>query len=128
MDNLNYQTKRLIKRVNNNYNDKAHLHLDPADAYFQSEKDPCPIEDLIPELETLFNQGADIILETNQGYDDEGGDCYQAYIIRPEFKATFQHYYDLNYERDGKCLFQLCIMEYITQNPEHIITLWAGPY
>lgn len=126
MNTLHYQTRRIITRVQNNYNTDTLIHTAPADEYLTGE--PVPVQELVPELEKLFGSGHDIILETNQGYDDEGGDCYQAFLIKPEHKEAFNAYFDTNYERAGKMLWQLSIMEYITKNPSHIITIWAGAY
>lgn len=128
METLHYQTRRIINRVQNNYNTDALIHTAPADEYFTGQTEPAPVQELVPELEKLFNSGHDIILETNQGYDDEGGDCYQAFLIKPEHKEEFNAYFDRNYDRDGKMLWQLSIMEYITKYPSHIVTIWAGAY
>lgn len=125
---LHYHTQRILDRTFQSGVSDAVIHTDPVNEYSVNKVDPLPVKELVPELNKLFNSGHDIVLETNQGYDDEGGDCYQAYIIKPEHKEAFWKYYNENIDRDGKMLWQLCIFEYILANPSHFITLWAGPY
>ena len=130
---MHYATRRIIKCVNRNYNSQMTIYYKPANLYPTDYQEPQEPELLIEELENLFNSGNEIILETQQGFDDEGQDCYHAYIIRAEYKEQYYHYWDMNYERklpngEPQALYQLCTMEYILKHPEHIITIWAGPF
>lgn len=128
---LTYQTRRIIQRVQNNQNDQAAIHLSVHKYAKKGEdQEPRPIDDpiLINAINNLFLIGYDIYLETNQGYDDEGGDCYIAYLVKPRFKKAARHYWDMNYERDGQMLFNIALMEYIVKYPSHFIQIWAGPY
>lgn len=125
-----YNTERILDRVHHNQNDECYIGTEPANEY-QTESFPEPEQinqELADQLDFMFEAGAELILETNQGHDDEGGDCYQAYIVLPDFKKHFQEYYDDNYERDGKCLWQLCVMEYINKFPGNLRIVWAGAY
>ena len=125
-----FNTERILGRVSGNWNDWCYLSTVPVNEC-QASGTPEPQEinqELANELDKLFEGGADLILETNQVHDDEGGDCYQAYIVLPEAKKGFWEYWDDNSERDGLCLWQLCIMEYIVKFPSNVRMVWAGPY
>jgi hypothetical protein len=125
-----YNTKRILHKVCTNQNDEAYISDRPVNEYQTGVyPEPRPIDQAFADqLDKLFKEGADILLETNQGWNDEGGDCYQAYIVLPEFTKHAWEYWDLNYERDGQCLWQICLMEYIMKFPANLRVVWAGAY
>lgn len=118
----NYQTLRILKMVGCNDNQEINISTDPKDNVIHYAE-----PEIMEKLDKLFDDGADIILETNQGYDDDGGDCYQAYVIKAEHKEEFNRFWNQRME-DNQDHWQLAIFCYILTNPEHIITVWAGPY
>lgn len=118
MNNLHYATQRIIDRVLTNANSDAAIWGDEI-----KRIDPVPVKDLIPELEHLFNNGYDIVLETNQGFDDDGGDCYIAYLIKPQCKDKLHK----AWEEDAED-FNLVTMNHLIKNPKDFIQIWAGPY
>ena len=122
-----YATDHLIHQVNHNYNDQTVLsqHLEWRTL---ETAEPDDIETLVPRLNDIFNAGGSIILETSQGFDDDGGNCYQAYIVEKKNAKHFQEYWDDNYEKDDTPRYQHCIFEYIVKYPENLMVLWAGPY
>jgi len=123
-----YATKRIIEQIDNNDNYDCYLSNGPIDSYNGSNEPHELNQKFADKLDRIFKSGADIVLETKQGYADDGGDCYQAYILLPEYQKEFNEYFEENYEKDGKCYFQLCIMEYLLSKPEQLRVVWAGPY
>ena len=133
---MHYHTERILAQIRNNYNQDFAILTEPADQRFEKNspyREPVNIDDLeelkdrdryILFLEELFECGAELILETHEGHEDDGGTCYCAYIVRDAFENHFREYW--NSHQQSKT--GICTLSYIAAFPKHIITVWAGPY
>ncbi len=125
-----YHTGRIINRVAENYNHDMVLQFSPINGHFNDEDtEPDRIDQsMVTRLDFLFLAGAEIVLETDIGYDDDGGNCYQAYIIKPEHKAEYDKHYFHSLEDENMANSSLVAFTYILAHPDHFISVWAGPY
>lgn len=123
---MNYQTQRIITSVQNNYNFLMTLNLQGCNEFAEpGSPDPADPKSFEEQLDSLFNNGASIAFEILNGWDDEGGQSYNAYIIKPEFFSHYQYFLDSNMDKQ---LYNFSVMTYISQNPNHFAHVWAGPF
>ena len=102
-----YATQHILLRVRSNDNNDLTID-DKAPPRF-------PDQSVADELDKLFLDGAKLIHEGHELFDDDGGECYTAYIL----KAGLVNAYNAS---------GILAMKYIVEHPEYIITVWAGPY
>ena len=145
---MHYSTERIINAVYNNYagcgiyNDDIQILFGTTNGFekppWQSE--PCSMEDFqvtvpttdvvhsFPEyLDPIFEDESQLILETYEGADDDGGPCYQAFILVEDWVSHFWQEY--NQQAAVQQVFlNLFIFNYISKNPEAFMIIWAGPY
>lgn len=131
MANDHYQTKHLIFKIEHNAN--AHCTLTEGAGRIHEEGMPepeLPGRWLRTQLNKLFGAGAYLVLETNTSWDDEGGDCYQAYIIAPEHAKEYHEERDKATMGpvDGPPPDLLFEHRYLVAHPERFWHIWAGPY
>lgn len=119
---MNYNTQRIINAIKDNYNDRGIIIYNAHE--YAGEGVPVNPEALIQPLNELFNQGALILLETRIGYDDEGGESYDAFVLKPEL---INHHADYVIEHD-RMPYVAAAMKYITEFPENVAHVWAGPF
>ena len=120
-----YRTERILQQIKRNDNQYAEFKLGMLTP--GSLNPDIPNHAFADAIDTLFKNGAEIVLETHTGFDDDGGDCYQCYIVKPEWKATFHHYLDTTID-DDCFIFHIAAMQYIVMHPNRIAIVWAGPY
>jgi hypothetical protein len=80
---MHYHTQRILERVEDSY---CSLHDGglqvPGEDWPEPKK---PDRALQRQLDALFESGAELAFEMDHGWADEGGNCYQAFILKPEF-------------------------------------------
>jgi len=140
---MHYSTQRIMDRVYNNggpvYNDDIQVLLGYTSGYEKLDDHPEPLsmeefQTTVPTTDTIlsfpeylddiFEDGAYLLLETYDSADDDGGPCYQAYIIDPDWVQHYEAYLDHNQQLDRN----VAILRYISDNPEAFTIIWAGPY
>ena len=107
------------------------LQMGPINGHFDDLTDSGPDllnQDMVTRLDFLFLAGHAIILESDIGYDDDGGNCYQAYILKPEHKEAYDKHYFHSLEDENMANSSLVAFQYILAYPDHFISVWAGPY
>jgi hypothetical protein len=114
-----YQTPHVLRRIGGNY---CSLHDGglqvPGEDWPEPKK---PDEGLTKQLDDLFNGGAILTFEMDFGWDDELGNCYQAFILKAEFVQDYSNRFvdsnDPTYPA----------REYASA-PGRYWILWQGPY
>lgn len=76
---------------------------------------------LSEQLDDLFNGGAHLAFEMNFGWDDEGGNCYQAFILKADH---VQRYSDAFIDTNDPTF----PARFYASNPEDFWILWQGAY
>ena len=119
-----YKTERILQQIEQNDNQYSEFKFDMLTS--GSLNPEIPDQAFADVLDTLFQNGAEIALETHTGFDDDGGDCYQCYIVKPEWRDAFHHYLDTTID-DDCFIFHIAAMRYVVMNSNHIAIVWAGP-
>lgn len=126
-----YQTAHVLENVVRNYNSNVSLTKGLNRMFDPSvDSEPSDPELIRSVLDDLFNSGAWLALETYENWDDEGGQCYQAYIVSPEFVQLYhkdrdQVVYPPVDKQQPDLLFT---HRHIVEHPEQYWLVWAGPY
>ena len=140
---MHYSTQRIMDQVYNNggavYNDDIQILHGYVSGYEKADGQPEPLsmEDFqttipttdvvlsFPEhLDEIFEDGAQLLIETYDSADDDGGSCYQAYILDPDWVQHYEAYLEHNQQLDRN----IAMLRYISDNPEAFMIIWAGPY
>ncbi len=142
---MHYHTERIINQVYNNqlaythYNDDIQVLFGSTNGFnvapwlpypcsMESFQVTVPTTDVVlslPEyLDGIFEDESQLILETHEGIDDDGGSCYQAYILMEDHVQHFYH----EFRQSGDPSVSLFLFKYILDNPEAFMIIWAGPY
>lgn len=122
-----YQTKHLVRQLGRRGQGNYSLGRGAGSSANNQLPEPTQLDgrkanrQLHKSLDQLFNDGASLILETDRGWDDEGGNCFEAYILMKEWTADF---FDNSINSDD----QLYSMRYIVEHPDRFWLLWSGPY
>ena len=147
---MDWRTEHILNRVRNGENDHLTLGLNGLDNFNDGKSKfeepicmdrnygclrPGELEDIDRyknKLDSLFTEdNSDLVLEIYEDHGSEGGECYQAYIIKGEHQKALQTYMDHRNEVGeliGKQYYFLSKLEYITMHPDQFIVVWAGPY
>ena len=139
---MHYNTKRIIDQVRSNENQDIQVMFGTTNGLIIPNWQPMPlsIEDFeiiggMPTvgfeqyLDGIFEDGADLLIETYQGHDDDGGTCYQAYILQVDWVAHFNAYCLEKFTGSmAESNLQLLTMKYLIANPDSYMIIWAGPY
>jgi hypothetical protein len=80
---MHYQAKHILGRVGDNYCSLSDNGLQVPGEDWPEPK--LPDRELQLQLDALFEGGAELAFEMDFGWADEGGNCYQAFILKPEF-------------------------------------------
>lgn len=130
-----YATQRILNTISNQSNDHFIINENVKTFKGTPYQEPTPASDItdtdtlanIKKLNDIFsNPKAQIILETNTGFDDDGENCYEAYILKPDHVEHFNTFMYNSCKYQNHYVFS--ILQYITQFPENVISVWAGPY
>ena len=140
---MHYNTRRIIDQVRSNDNQDIQIMFGTTKGLVVPDwqPKPLPIEEFriiggcVPSvtferyLDGIFHDGADLIMEAFQGHDDDGGTCYQAYILKVDWVAHFNKYYLEKYTGSmADSNLQLITMKYLVANPDSHMVIWSGPY
>lgn len=129
-----YQTRHIVWKIDHNANSYCTLLKGGPKMHEEGDREPeLPGAWLKQQLNLIFEEGGELVLETNRGWDDEGGDCYEAWIVLPEFRKHYFEQYDKETmppsegpnARTPELMFEL---KYIAAHPEQFAYIWAGPY
>lgn len=124
-----YQTAHILENVVRNYNSQVSLTRQPGRYFLDGDPEPGDPELIRPFLDRLFQKGAWLALETYENWDDEGGQCYQAYIVAPEHVKAYHEAKDLAmYPADGEPYDGLFVHRHLASHPDQYFLVWAGPY
>lgn len=130
-----YATQRILKTIFHQLNNHFIINENVKSFKGTPYQEPTPASDItdtdtlanIKKLNDIFsNPKAQIILETNTGFDDDGENCYEVYILKPEHFDHFNTFRNDSNLNETHYIFS--IMQYITLFPENVISVWAGPY
>lgn len=145
---MHYSTKQIMNSVYQNilghgfYNDRIQIMQGDTGGFSKPawQHEPCSMEafqltvpttDIIlsfPEyLDHIFEDGAQLIIETYEGADDDGGTCYQAFILDVDWVHHFWRDFNASNLIQSVNL-TLFTVEFIINNPEAFMVVWAGPY
>ena len=142
---MHYSTERIMNAVYNNhigadlYNDDIQIIFGTAlgqqippwqrEPYsMEAFQVTVPTTDIVLSffeyLDAIFEDGAELIIETTILAGDDGGPCYQAYILDVDWVQHYNEYMD----QQADALLHDSIFSYITTNNEAFMMVWAGPY
>lgn len=114
-----YQTRHVLRKVGGNYCLLNDIGLQvPGEGWPEAK---LPDEELTKQLNDLFDGGAILAFEMDFGWDDEGGNCYQAFILKAEFVQRWSDQFaDLNDPTFPA--------RHFASAPGQYWVLWQGPY
>ena len=120
----NYQTQDIIRNVHTNTNKEWVLRTSILE--YENSATSTDLKELSEVLDYHFDNDAIVIMHTHTLSDDDGGECYQAYILKG---SHHQFYLDIHQEvMQDDTINQMATfdMQYIINHPSHVMILWAG--
>lgn len=130
MKTLHYQTEHILKSLEDNKSFSNYCLCITETNEFTNSADILDLRDendkrlATQQLEELFDKGYDTIFQVRSGYDEEGGQCIEHYLIKPEH---YPHLQNLISSYEGPS-FHSFYMKYLLDFPEHTLTVWSGAY
>lgn len=120
MDN-HYQTNHIMESLRRRANGDYAILRDRLTPQFDPNQEPVERHRLIPKLNELFDGGAIVAFSTDSNWDDDGGNCYNVYILKKEF---VKDYCDNLFESDDGLYY----LKHFVAHPDQYWHLWAGPF
>lgn len=131
---LHYITKHILEKVKNNYPNNEAVIIESLDGFDSEDTTLISIEEegsedyiaFATKIENFANNGYEYLFETNIGFEDNDGNCLEIFLLKPEYKELYDKQMDVGNLVTNKS-WSLHNANFLIENPNSYITIWAGP-